>query len=116
MDITFDPAKDVTNVAKHGVSLSLAMEIDWPEVWCGVDDRKDYGELREIGYALISTRLFCVVFTQRSESFHVISLRKANPREVKRYAEHDQDPLRAHDCHADGRRGGGHPARDRRRP
>ena len=51
------------------------------------DTRHDYGELREIGYAVIEQRLFCVVFTQRGDVMHVISLRKANSREVKAYAE-----------------------------
>ncbi|MDN4574595.1 hypothetical protein DBB29_18485 [Pandoraea cepalis] len=32
-------------------------------------------------------RLFALVFTPRAEKIHVISLRKANSREVKRYAE-----------------------------
>jgi uncharacterized DUF497 family protein len=87
--ITFDFTKSQSNIAKHGVSLAFAEEIDWSEMWCDVDGRMDYGELREIGYAFIGTRLYCVVFTQRGETFHVISLRKANLREMKRYAEHD---------------------------
>ena len=35
MDITFDPNKDVINSQKHGVSLELAHEIDWSDVWRG---------------------------------------------------------------------------------
>lgn len=87
MEITFDPAKDQINQSKHGVSLALAARIDWPEVMSKPDARHDYGELREIGYAVIEQRLFCVVFTQRGDVMHVISLRKANSREVKAYAE-----------------------------
>lgn len=30
MEITFDLAKDKSNQRKHGASLSLAQEIDWP--------------------------------------------------------------------------------------
>ncbi|KGW68185.1 putative pANL56 [Burkholderia pseudomallei MSHR1357] len=29
MDITFDPTKNKTNIAKHGVSLALAAQLDW---------------------------------------------------------------------------------------
>jgi len=87
MDITFDPAKNQANLAKHGVELALAAHIDWSEVWFDVDDRADYRELREIGYSLIDGRLYCVIYTQRGETMHVISLRKANRREVKRYDE-----------------------------
>jgi len=87
MEITFDPAKDKSNQRKHGVSLSLAQEIDWPKVMAKPDTRQDYGEVREIGYAVIGDRLYCVAFTQRAGKMHVISLRKANSREVRNYVE-----------------------------
>ncbi|MFT0533679.1 BrnT family toxin [Castellaniella hirudinis] len=87
MEITFDQAKDKSNQRKHGVSLSLAQAIDWPEVMSKPDTRQDYGEVREIGYAVIDDRLYCVVFTQRADKMHIISLRKANSREVRNYVE-----------------------------
>ena len=83
MEITFDTGKDAINTQKHGVSLTLAREIDWSDVVARPDDRHDYGELREIGFAIIRDRLYCVVFTQRGDSMHIISLRKANRREVR---------------------------------
>jgi len=51
------------------------------------DTRKDYGEARVIGYAPIGERLYCVVFVERDEGRRIISLRKANSREVARYEE-----------------------------
>jgi uncharacterized DUF497 family protein len=39
-----------------------------------------------VGYAPLGMRVFCVVFTDRGEERRVISLRKANIREVRRYA------------------------------
>lgn len=84
---TFDQAKSEANQRKHGVSLALAEAIDWSSVWCAPDGRRDYGELREIGYAVIDARLYCVVFTQRGDRFRVISLRKANNREIDRYEQ-----------------------------
>lgn len=93
MRTSHDQAKSEANEGKHGVSLALARAIDWSSVWCAPDDRKDYGELREIGYAVIGARLYCVVFTQRGSAFRVISLRKANNREIERYEEATQiDP------------------------
>ena len=53
MNIEFDPAKAEANMAKHGVSLALAAEIEWSDVLCAPDSRRDYGELREIGFAAI---------------------------------------------------------------
>lgn len=90
--ISFDPVKDRSNVQKHGVSLSLAAAIDWSSARTIPDTRRDYGEIREIGYAIIENRLYCVVYTQRQDRRHVISLRKANAREVRNYVEHTQTP------------------------
>ncbi|EYS96155.1 hypothetical protein CF68_21600 [Cupriavidus sp. SK-4] len=87
MDITFDPVKDVSNQSKHGVSLALAARFDWPNLLAGIDDRADYRELREIGFGVIDERLYCVVFTQRGNAMHIISLRKANKREVRNYVD-----------------------------
>ncbi|MFA7436972.1 BrnT family toxin [Castellaniella sp.] len=87
MEITFDPAKDRSNRRKHGVSLPLAQWIDWPEVMAKPDTRQDYGEVREIGYAIIDDRLYCAVFTQRADKIHIVSLRKANSREVRNHVE-----------------------------
>ena len=85
MNIEFDAAKDEANVEKHGVSLALAAEIEWSDVLCAPDSRRDYGELREIGFAVIAQRLYVVVFVQRGEVMRIISLRKANAREGKMY-------------------------------
>ncbi|MFA7239786.1 MAG: BrnT family toxin [Sulfuricellaceae bacterium] len=85
MEITYDPAKDVANQAKHGVSLALAAKLEWDTLWAEQDTRHAYHEVRMIGYALIGTRLYCVVYTERGGECRIISLRKANPREVGRY-------------------------------
>jgi uncharacterized protein len=39
MQIEYDPTKDADNLAKHGVSLGLAYELDWNVALVGVDDR-----------------------------------------------------------------------------
>ena len=87
MEITFDQAKDKSNMARHGVSLADAVKLDWHSVMVKPDTRRDYHELREIGYGVIEDRLYCVVIVQRGTAFHIISLRKANSREVKEYVE-----------------------------
>lgn len=85
MKIVFDQAKDSKNLAKHGVPLSLALTIEWDTLFAKQDDRKDYGENRMIGYALVGDRLYCIVFTDRGNERRIISLRKANQREVRYY-------------------------------
>ncbi|MXS82092.1 BrnT family toxin [Nitrosomonas oligotropha] len=89
MKITFDSAKDAVNIAKHGVSMALASELDWESAQLWQDTRMEYGEVRIIALALIETRLFYVVFTDRGDYRRIISLRKANAREVKRYVSQD---------------------------
>lgn len=90
MKTEYDAKKDAANQAKHGVSLALAGMIDWHEVLCFVDDRADYGEVREVGYTVIADRLHIVVFVQRGDTMRIISLRKANKRELKDYDEATQ--------------------------
>ncbi|MBM4239523.1 MAG: BrnT family toxin [Gammaproteobacteria bacterium] len=83
--LDFDLQKDAVNRKKHGCGLELAAELDWQTVIAGQDQRRDYGEHRLIGYGLLGQRLFCIVFVVRSNAIRVISLRKANSREVDLY-------------------------------
>lgn len=87
--ITYDPAKDLSNQVKHGLSLALAAELEWDTLECKPDSRRDYGEMRQLGYAIAGDRLYCVVFVDRPAGApierRIISLRKANSREVKSY-------------------------------
>ena len=87
MKIEFDQDKDVLNFEKHGISLNDADKVEWDTLWAFQDTRYDYNEVRMIGYAYIDLRLHCIVYTDRKDSRRVISLRKANKREIKRYAK-----------------------------
>jgi uncharacterized DUF497 family protein len=51
MRIEFDPAKDESNLEKHGRSLALAARFDWDAALVWVDERYEYGELRMIALA-----------------------------------------------------------------
>jgi uncharacterized DUF497 family protein len=85
MQFEFDPAKDRKNIDKHGLSLGEAARLDWASSKIQPDLRRDYGEARRIGYALLEERLYCVVFVERKGAMRVISLRKANDKEIERY-------------------------------
>jgi uncharacterized DUF497 family protein len=90
MKYVFDPAKEAINRAKHGVSLALAEILFAGSHATTTDDRFDYGEVRQIAVGLIGDRLFVCVYVDRQTERRVISLRKANKREVKRHAETHQ--------------------------
>lgn len=91
MDVTLDPAKDAVNLAKHGVSLSDAVGFEWDTAVVWPDTRRNYGEPRMVALGYIGLRIMTVVFVdrppERPTERRIISLRKANTREVKRYAE-----------------------------
>nr|WP_295942222.1 BrnT family toxin [uncultured Acidovorax sp.] len=91
MKVTFDSAKADANVAKHGVSLSEAADFEWGTAMVWPDTRRDYGEARMVALGYIGLRIMALVFVDRPPEQpterRVISLRKANSREVRRYAE-----------------------------
>lgn len=91
MRVTFDPAKDAANLEKHGISLLDAMGFEWDTALVWSVTRQDYGEPRMVALGYIGLRIMCLVFVDRPSKKpterRIISLRKANSREVKRYAE-----------------------------
>lgn len=84
MQIEFDPDKDAINIAKHGVSLARA--IDMEIIVTKQDERFDYGEIRFRAWGLIDDETYCLAFTARESNVRAISLRRAHEKEIKRYA------------------------------
>ncbi len=87
MEIEFDPAKNQRNATKHGISLEMARSFELETAVIRLDLRKSYGEPRFNALGYIGVRLYHMTFTLRGDAIRVISLRKANRREMKRYAE-----------------------------
>ena len=87
MHYEFDPVKDDSNFKKHGLRLSDAESFDWETAWVLEDGRQAYAERRYEAKGYVGERLCVMVFCLRANAVRVISLRKANLREVKSYAE-----------------------------
>lgn len=87
MRIEFDAGKDAKNQIKHGVSLALAADLDWQNAVVWVDRRFEYGETRVIALAPKEAVLYYMVFVERGSLYRIISLRRANRREVKYYGQ-----------------------------
>lgn len=85
--LRWDEAKSVANLAKYGVPFEASREFDWETALVVTDSRRDYGETRYEATGFIGPRLFILVFTMRGDDRRVISLRKANSREVRHYAK-----------------------------
>ncbi len=87
----WDETKRADNRVKHWIDFSVVEAFEWDSVLMAPDVRHDYGELRYSAFGLIEDRLFNLVFTPRASKVRVISLRRANRREVRRYVDQTQD-------------------------
>ena len=85
MKFVWDEAMAAANYAKHGVAFERVFDFDWELSLDTVDLRKDYGESRVIAVSTIEHRLHVLVYALRGDTVRVISLRKANGREVRNY-------------------------------
>jgi uncharacterized DUF497 family protein len=85
MKIEFDEAKNAANIKKHGFSLDAFELLDFDTALFVADDRKEYSEERILVFGLLNGRLCTAVFTVRKGVYRVISLRKSNEKERKRY-------------------------------
>ena len=85
MPISFDPRKNERNIAERGLSFALVDEFEWDSALVVEDVRRDYGERRFQALGMITGRLHALVFTPRVGRVQVISLRKANRREIRLY-------------------------------
>lgn len=84
-DVSFDPTKNERNIASRGISFEVAEQFEWDTAMIAEDLRRAYGERRFQALGFIAGRLHAMVFTPRAGKVHVISLRKANRREMRRY-------------------------------
>jgi uncharacterized protein len=87
MEFEWDEAKDARNRAKHGLSLAMAVRLDWASGQVEEDIRADYGEVRIQLLAKLDGRVHLCVYTVRDGKNRVISLRKANRREIMKYEQ-----------------------------
>lgn len=81
MEIEFDPVKDASNIAKHGISLARAADLEDAIV---VEDHR-FEERRFRIYGWIDGAAYCAAVTLRGTAVRVISLRRARAKEMKRY-------------------------------
>ncbi len=86
MPFEWDDRKAALNVAKHGVPFEYAARIFLdPRRMDSQDTRRDYSEERRLTLGEIEGRLFAVTYTPRGVVIRLISARKANERERRKY-------------------------------
>ena len=86
--ITFDRAKRAKTLAERGLDFLRPKVIFESIHLTRVDDRRDYGEQRFITAGWLDERIVVIVWTPRARARRIISMTKANEREVKTLSPH----------------------------
>jgi len=87
MSISYDSNKNQRNIERRDLNFDRIADLDWDNAWIYEDERNEYNEIRFIAYSMLDKRLHFVCFTETKDGIRVISFRKANSREVKRYEQ-----------------------------
>ncbi|MBP9714652.1 MAG: BrnT family toxin [Sterolibacterium sp.] len=87
MQIEFDPGKRDRTLTERGLDFARA-----DEVFAGVnvtveDARLDYGEPRFTTVGVLDGRMIVMVWTPRGAARRIISMRKANEREIAKFTQ-----------------------------
>lgn len=92
MEFEWDDAKSERCLSQRGFSfVDVIPAFADPARDIEVDDRWNYGETRYRLYGRVAGRLFVITYTVRSRVIRIISARKANARERRRFGESSND-------------------------
>ncbi len=84
----FDPAKQASNLAKHGFDLADARQvIESGQTVTFKDRRFDYGEERFLTLGPLADALVVIVTAESEDHIRIISMRKADRHEQSIYRE-----------------------------
>lgn len=86
MRVTFDPVKRAKALAEGRPDFEDAGEVFAGLTFSAPDLRRNYGEARFVTAGLLRGRMVVIVWTPRGAARRIISMRKANEREIERYA------------------------------
>ena len=87
MKIEFDPAKSEKNREERDLPFDRATDFDWEAAKYAEDVRITYPEPRFVAVGYLDKRLHVLCFTLVPGGVRIISFRKANNREAKRYGK-----------------------------
>lgn len=87
MKLTWDDSKRQATLSERGIDFADAASVFSGPVIEYEDIRRDYGERRTICFGFLAGRLVAVGYVQRGETRHIFSMRKANDREISRFAQ-----------------------------
>lgn len=88
MKFKWDEAKNRLNIRRHGIDFEDVGEVFKGPMIIVPDDRTDYSEDRQIGTGILKNMSVVIVFTEKDDDvIRIISARKANKHESKRFYE-----------------------------
>lgn len=88
VEFEWDEDKSLRCLNERGFDFLYAAQVFFdPERLIEEDTRFEYGERRFRVIGCIEQRLFVVIYTPRGQAIRIISARKANRREIKRYGK-----------------------------
>ena len=85
MKITCDPAKRAAILETRGIDLREAAEVFAGPTATWLDDRFDYGEVRQLTAGFLAGRVVLIAWTQRGAARRVISMRYCHAKEVRKF-------------------------------
>ena len=85
--IEFDLLKSARNAQERDLPFERAVDFDWDDAVVIADVRREYGEPRLVATGFLDGRLHVLCFVRIAEGIRVISLRRANVREVLHYEQ-----------------------------
>jgi uncharacterized DUF497 family protein len=85
MKVSFDPAKRLVTLRERGIDFATDAE----KVFAGrtvtfVDDRFEYGEVRQLTIGWLNERMVVMVWTERHADRHIISMRYCHAKEAEK--------------------------------
>lgn len=85
MQLEFDTEKRDKTLTERGLDFARASEVFLSPCMTIADSRQDYGEPRWNTVGFLDGRMVVLAWTQRGPARRIISMRKANEREQKRF-------------------------------
>ena len=88
MNFEWDENKNTINIHKHKIDFNDVFVVVEKSMLIDYDDSNNYGEDRWIGIGLLMDIVVAIIFTEpNKDTIRIISARKADKNERKRYYE-----------------------------
>jgi uncharacterized protein len=85
--IEFDDVKREITLFMRGLDMARANEVFEAPHMSQIDSRKNYGEVRISTFGYLDDQPVFLAWTYRGSKRRIISMRRANEREIKKYQE-----------------------------